>query len=377
MKILYVSTGLDAGGAQMMLYQMLSKLDRQRFDPVVISLLDQGIYGDRIAALGIPVHALNMPPGRPTLAAIGQLRQLVQQLQPDLMQGWMYHGNLAAQLVRGLVSRSLPVIWSIHYSIDALASDKKMTAVIVKLGAYLSQLPRRILFVSHVSQSQHIALGYARDRSQVIPNGFEPSLFQPSADHRQQVRAELGVPEDCFLIGVAGRDHPMKDHPNFVQAAAILAADNPAVRFLMMGSGLTPDHPGLQALMTEYGIRDRIFCLGSRSDMPRLLASLDVFTSASAYGEAFPMVIGEAMACGVPCVVTDVGDSKFMVGATGKTVPPRDPQALAAAWQALIDLGNQARAQLGQTARDRVMAQFSLGAIVAQYESLYAQIMTS
>lgn len=373
MKLLFLSTGLDAGGAQMMLYNLLSKLDRRRFDPIVVSLMDRDAFGDRIEALGIPVHTLNMQAGKPTLAAIWQLFQTTNQLKPDLIQGWMYHGNLAAQLMSSIYR--FPVVWSVHYSLDALASDKKLTVALIKLGAYLSQLPKQVLFVSRISKSQHEALGYARENSNVIPNGFDIVRYVPSENDRRCVRTELNLPEDCLLIGIAGRYHPMKDHANFVRAAAMLSKTTPHVRFLMIGQDLTPDNPALNQLIQELGVHDRIFCLGERQDMPRLLASLDIFTSASAYGEAFPMVIGEAMACGAPCVVTDVGDSSLIVGDTGKVIPPQNSQALATAWNDLIHLDVEDRCRLGKAARSRIVDQFSLDAIVTQYEHLYTQIL--
>ena len=377
MKLLYVTTGLDSGGAQMMLYNLLSRMDRDRFDPAVISLMGQDALGDRIKALGIPVYTIGMKPGIPTPGAVWRLIRLIHQLKPDLIQGWMYHGNLAAQLASSIfTSHRFPVVWSIHYSIDALASDKKMTVALVKFGAYISKSPKQVLFVSQVSKSQHEALGYARENSHVIPNGFDTSRFLPSSvDDRTVLRSELGLPEDCLLIGLAGRYHPMKDHANFVRAAALLLETNPQVRFLMMGQAVTQDNPTLSNLLQELGIHDRVLLLGERQDMPRLLASLDVFTSASAYGEAFPMVVGEAMACEVPCVVTDVGDSSWMVGNTGRVVPPRSPQVLAEAWNELIALGKESRNCLGKAARSRIITEFSLNSIVAQYESLYEQIL--
>jgi glycosyltransferase involved in cell wall biosynthesis len=379
MKLLYVTTGLDSGGAQMMLYNLLSRMDRDRFDPIVISLMGQGLWGDRIESLGVPVYPIGMKSGLPTPGAIWRLLRLVAQLNPDLIQGWMYHGNLAAQFVSSLFtsfkSRQIPVLWSIHYSIDALALDKKMTIALVKFGAYVSTLPKQVLFVSRVSQSQHEALGYASTNSHVIPNGFDTSRFLPSVIDRKTVRSELNFSENCVLIGIAGRYHPMKDHANFIQAAALLLETDPQVQFIMMGQGLTDDNPTLRELIQTLGIRDRIHLLGERQDMPRLLASLDVFTSASAYGEAFPMVIGEAMACEVPCVVTDVGDSGWMVGDTGKVVSPRSPEALAEAWKDLIDQSPEARNQLGKSARSRMISECSLNSIVAQYESLYDRIL--
>ena len=389
MKVLYITTSLETGGAQVMLYKMLAKIDRHKIEPVVISLIDRGSVGDQIEAMGIPVHCLHMQK-IPTLRMIWALRKLVKKIQPDLIQGWMYHGNLAAQWVSRCTRSPRPVVWSIHYSIDALDKDKKTTVAVIKLGAKLSRFADQVLFVSQVSQSQHHTIGYAKTNSQVIPNGFDPTQFLPSDGDRERVRKELGLSSDSILIGIAGRYHPMKDHLNFLRAATHLLSQllnpqlpnsqapnsqAPSVYFIMMGAGLTLDNPEFAPFCLVLG--DRLRCLGERRDMSKLLASLDIYTSSSAYGEAFPMVIGEAMSCGVPCVVTDVGDSGLMVDTTGSTVPARQPEALAMAWLKLLNLSAEDRRALGHQARNRVIQEFSLEVIVPRYEALYESLSLS
>jgi glycosyltransferase involved in cell wall biosynthesis len=370
MKILYVITGLTTGGAEMMLYKLLSKLDRNRFAPVVVSLMDRGTFGDRIEALGIPVHTIDMKSGIPTPAAIGRLIGTVRQLKPDLIQGWMYHGNLAAQFASLFSSHKIPVLWSIHHSLDSLASEKKMTQAIIRFSSIISLYTNQIVFVSKNSKLQHEALGYCSENSCIIPNGFDTSLFKPSIEARRTIRAELGLPEDSFLIGLIARYHPMKDHANFLQAAALLLKDYPNVQFVLAGNGVDEKNPTLCQLIHELGIAEGIHLLGERQDIPRLTAALDIASSAS-YTEAFPNVIGEAMSCAVPCAVTDVGDSAWIVGNAGRVVPPRDSEALANAWKELIELGPEGRKALGKAARVRIIESFSLNSVVARYESLY------
>jgi glycosyltransferase involved in cell wall biosynthesis len=369
MKILYVITGLTTGGAEMMLYKLLSKLDRNRFAPVVVSLMDRGTFGDRIEALGIPVHTIDMKSGIPTPAAIGRLIGTVRQLKPDLIQGWMYHGNLAAQFASLFSSHKIPVLWSIHHSLDSLASEKKMTQAIIRFSSIISLYTNQIVFVSKNSKLQHEALGYCSENSCIIPNGFDTS-FKPSIEARRTIRAELGLPEDSFLIGLIARYHPMKDHANFLQAAALLLKDYPNVQFVLAGNGVDEKNPTLCQLIHELGIAEGIHLLGERQDIPRLTAALDIASSAS-YTEAFPNVIGEAMSCAVPCAVTDVGDSAWIVGNAGRVVPPRDSEALANAWKELIELGPEGRKALGKAARVRIIESFSLNSVVARYESLY------
>jgi glycosyltransferase involved in cell wall biosynthesis len=378
MKIVFLITGLSTGGAEVMLYKLLSRIDRQRFSPIVISLMGLDKWGDRIQALDIPVHALGMSQGSvPTPGTMLKLLYTVQRLKPDVIQGWMYHGNLAAQLVSLLSLRKLPVLWNIQNTVYSLDLEKKMTAKVIQLSAALSKFVSKHIYVSNVARFQHEALGYSGKTGCVIPNAADTGLFVPSSEAKLSVRAELGVPENTFLIGLICRYHPMKDHENFIRAAAILLKDYPDTHFVLIGNEVDDQNSTLGELIQSLGIKQHMHLLGERRDIPRLTSALDIATSSSAYGEASPMVLGEAMSAGIPCVVTDVGDSAAMVGDTGRVVPPRDSQALAQGWRELIELGPEGRAQLGQAARSRVMESFSLDAIVAQYEEVYESVLAS
>jgi glycosyltransferase involved in cell wall biosynthesis len=374
-KILYVITGLGTGGGERMLYNLLSKLNRDRFSPIVVSLIDRGTWGDRIEALEIPVHTLGMKQGVSTLVAFLQLTQLVRKFKPDLIQGWMYHGNLASQLTSFFSSESIPILWNIQNSVYALSHEKKLTAAIIKLGALLSNSPKKVIFVSQISKVQHEALGYCRKNSCLIPNASDNSQFIPSSEARLSVRKELSLSEQSFLIGLVCRYHPMKDHANFLQASALLLKSHPDIHFLMIGTEVNRENQDLYQLVEKLNIVERTHLLGERRDIPRLTAALDIATSASAYGEAFPLVLAEAMSCGVPCAVTNVGDSGWIVGNAGKVVPPKNPQALADAWKEIIDLDLEARTALGKAARERIVEKFSLNLVVSQYEALYEDIL--
>jgi len=372
MKIVYIITDVSIGGAQMMLYKLLSRMSRERFTPVVVSLMGQGTVGDRIEALDIPVYTIEMKSGKPTPASIWRLIRTVRQLKPDLIQGWMYHGNLAGQLTRGFVPKPVPVLWSVRNSLYSLGYEKSITETLIQLCAKLSYLPNKVIYNSKISAKQHEKVGYRTDKSVVIPNGFETEIFTPSEEAVSYVRRELAIPLNTLLIGLIGRYHPVKDHPSFLEAAALLLKNYPdlTVQFVLSGAEVDCDNQSLCGLVKELGLVDRIHLLGERQDIPRLTAALDI-ASCSSYTEAFPNVIGEAMSCGVPCVVTDVGDSAWIVGNTGRVVPPRNPEALANTWKELIDQGAEGREVLGKAARARIIEYFSIDSVVAQYESLY------
>jgi glycosyltransferase involved in cell wall biosynthesis len=370
-RILHIINDLAIGGAEIMLYRLLSEKGRQRFNPVVISLMDRGSLRQRIEELGIPVYTARMRRGLPTPASIWRLIRLVRQIKPDLIQGWLYHGSLAAQIGSLSLPGQIPALWSIHCSIYSLSFEKKLTAAVVRLCALLSKLASNIIFVSRTSQAQHEALGYSVAKSCVVPNGIDTALFAPSDEAKASVRSELGIPQNALLIGAIGRYHVMKDQANFLRAAGLIAQRYAEVHFLLAGRELDRENRALRELIRELQLENCVHLLGERTDIARLVAALDIFCLSSCYGESFPIIVGEAMSCAVPCVVTDVGDSAWMVSDTGRCVPPRDTGALAAACEEFLEIGPAGRQALGAAARSRVTELFSLPSVVARYEELY------
>ncbi|MCM3871040.1 MAG: glycosyltransferase [Pyrinomonadaceae bacterium] len=373
-KVMYIINDLSIGGAEMMLYKLLAETDRTRFCPVVISLMHHAALRQRIEALGIAVYTTKMRPGRPTPMGLWRLVRLIRRLKPDLILGWMYHSCLAAQLANLFSSHRAQILWSIHYSISSLNREKRLTAAAIRVCAFLSSLPAKIVFVSQAAQLQHQSLGYSLESSCVIPNGIDVTEFVPSNEARSSVRSELGLPENAFLIGLLGRYHPTKDHANFLRAAALLSRLHPEVHFLLIGPKVDRENRTLCKSIQELGLIHQTHLLGERHDVPRLAAALDVF-SLSSYVESCPNVIGEAMACGVPCVVTDVGDAAWILGHTGRVVPPRDSGALADAWREMIDLGPGGRLALGREARTRVIERFTLKSVAARYDAIYETVL--
>jgi glycosyltransferase involved in cell wall biosynthesis len=377
-KILYIITGLTTGGAEMMLYKVLSRLDREKFAPTVISLIDRGVFAERFEALGIPVHTIGLKQGIPTPGGLWRLIKLIDRLQPDLIQGWMYHANLAAQLANLFARRKVPICWSIHHSIDSLAAEKFRVASIIRITIWASHYVDAVAFSSQRSQKQHENLGYERSNSHLINDSFDVSKYQPLPAAKQQLAQALNLAEDSFLIGSIARYHPMKDHGSLLKAAAIIAPDFPLVNFVLIGPFVNEQSPALVSLIKDLNLSDRVHLLGERQDVPQLIAGFDIFTSSSAFGEAFPNVIGEAMSCNVPCVVTNVGDSAYIVGDVGTVVPPKNPAALAEAWREIINLDTTTRHALGIKARERIIREFSLdseNSATRKYENLYTKLL--
>lgn len=368
---MHIITGLPTGGAETALLKLLSA-NNGNWESAVVSLMDEGTIGPRIAALGVPVHCLGIRRGRPNPARALSLMSITRQFRPHLIQGWMYHGNLAASLASVSMRRRVPVLWNIRQSLEGVAEERRLTQSMIRLGALLSWHPANIIYNSSISARQHEIFGYRGLRRVVIPNGFDCQIFRPDNEARHHVRKELGIGIDTFLIGLIARFHPVKDHASFLRAANLVARTHPHVRFILIGEGLTGEAPAVTKLIREQHLESRVFLLGERPDTPRLTAALDIACSAS-LGEGFSNTIGEAMACGIPSVVTDVGESSLVVANTGLSVRPRDPEALAQAIDRLIDAGPEKRQQLGAAARRRIQTEFSLPAIARRYEDLYRE----
>ena len=373
MKLTHVISGLSTGGAEMMLYKLLSVADRNRDELNVISLTDVGPLGERIKTLGVRVEALGMARGRLGLTGLLRLSRWLRQSPPHVVQTWMYHADLIGGLAAKLGGR-VPVVWGIRNSTLG-RQTKKSTVLTVKACARISRwIPTKIVCCSSVARALHEQMGYHAAKMLVIPNGFDLSSFKPADGARSSLREELGLPQDAILIGFVARFDPQKDHQNFIQAARLLLARLPDVHFVLCGDGINRDNHQLSASLTEAGIEAWFHLLGRRDDVPRITAALDIATCASAYGEAFPNVLGEAMACGVPCVATDVGDSALIIADTGRVVPPKDPQRLAGALNWMVELGAEGRSQLGAKARRRIRENFDLSVIRDRYEALYREV---
>jgi glycosyltransferase involved in cell wall biosynthesis len=373
LRVLHIINDLGVGGAEMMLLRLLSATDRSRAEPAVISLLGGEVMVELvpgIEAMGIEVVTLGMG-GVPSPPAVARLVRQIRRLRPDVVQTWMYHADLLGGLAARLATRA-PLVWGLHNSDLDKDRARRSTRAIARGCAVLShRLPRRIVSCSEAAARIHRELGYDADKFVVIPNGIDTGEFRPDAASYSGLRRELGVPAGTRLVGIVARWHPQKDHRNFVRAAGIVGRRHRGVDFVLAGAGCDAANAELSGWVAGTGIPERFHLLGKRRDTPRVTAALDVAATASAYGEAFPLVIGEAMSAGVPCAVTDVGDSALMVGDTGRVAPPRDAGALAGAVSAILDLTREDRLALGAAARERIRERFSLPAVAERYQALY------
>lgn len=371
MKIAFIITGLSTGGAESMLYKLLQAMDRTYFQPEVFSLTGKGDIGPRIETLGIPVLALGMHRSFPNPFLVLRLIRLLRQRQPDLVSTWMYHadflGGLAAR-----IAGCTTVIWGLRNSDLSREHSQRTTLLVAKACAWLSHwLPERILSCSIRAQSVHIALGYRADKFHVIPNGFDLGRFNPKASARHSLRAELDLLPDTPLVGLIARYDPQKNHAGFIDAATHIYAQRPDVHFVLAGTGVDAGNQDLRAAISAKGLNGIFHLLGRRDDMPDLMAALDILACPSSFGEAFPNVVGEAMACGVPCVVTDVGDCATIVAETGLVSHIGDMLGFANNVLDLLHMSAAERMDLGSRARQRVQDNYEIGRVTEQYQAFY------
>jgi glycosyltransferase involved in cell wall biosynthesis len=369
-KIVHIIAALNIGGTEMMLYKLLSHMRKDRFENIIITLKEKGSLSKDFESQNIRVYNVGGMGGILRISAFIKSVKILREINPDIIQGWLAHGNFVAQIASIFLPYRLSTLWNIRYTVLQKPETKRSTLFIIKLLSMLSSLPQKIIFNSKAGANDHIRMGYRRDKNCIIPNGFDTKLFAPSEKNRRSVRLELNIPEEAILIGLIGRFDPLKDHCCFLKAGAKLLSNKREVYFLLAGREVDWQNWHLKQFIEKLGISGKVFLLGERRDVHRITTALDIATCSSIQ-EGFPNIIGEAMSCGIPCVVTDVGDSAWIVEDSGIVVPPRNHEALCEAWQKMIELGSVKRQILGEKARERIKKHFSIQMIVKKYEQLY------
>jgi len=368
-KVLHVITGLGHGGAEAVMNRVIA--GAREDEHVVVSLTAPEFYAAILEARHVPVHALNMPRGRVTPSGIRRLGAIVRQATPDVVQTWMYH----ADLLGGIVARRAGirnVVWGIHHS--SLASETALsTRLVARACAMLSRtVPRYVICCSVRARDVHAGLGYQARKMVVVSNGVDLEAFAPDPAARARVRAELGISSEARVCGTVARWHALKDHATLLAALARLREGPWDWRAILAGSGMTTSNTDLMALVREHGLEDRVVCVGPRADIPAIMCALDLHVLPSS-GEAFGNVTVEAMACGTPAVVTDVGAGAFIVGATGWVVPPGNPERLSDAIRQAFDEAGHADVwqRRKAAARDRAAAEFGAERMVREYRRVW------
>jgi glycosyltransferase involved in cell wall biosynthesis len=356
-----------------MLAKLVGAMDRKRFASQVLCLLAPGPMAEAVLGAGVRVESLGLTRGLPTPGALLRAVGAVRRFKPDLVQTWLYHADLLG-LAAAKLAGVKRVAWNIRCSDMELDKYRRLTRWTLGLNARLSGLPDVVLANSKVAVQVHERLGFHPRRWEVVPNGFDTERYRPDLVARAALRAEWGIPADAPVAGMVARFDPMKGHETFFAAAAEAARAVPGLHFVLCGDGVEEANPDLARLVEAAGLAGVVRLLGRRDDVPRVMAALDVHVLASSFGEGFPNVVGEAMCCGTPCVVTEVGDAAEVAGDAGVAVPPRNPRALAMALRSILAMRPAERVELSRKARQRILDRYSLPAVARRYEDIYTNI---
>lgn len=370
-KVLHLISTLDVGGAEQNLFRLVASMDRGVFTSEVVCMTAPGPMGSRIEEAGIPVRSLKMSKGRPEMAAVPRLWFMAGLYRPDVIQCWMYHANLLATTLL----HPQRVLWNIRCSDMDLSRYGSLYRLTVLAGARLSRIPGAIITNSTAGRIAHERLGYRPRRWVTIPNGFDTDLFRPDARARSSVRAGLGIPSDAFVIGLIGRLDPMKDHATFFKAAGAFSSARPGTHFILAGRGVSRKNRAVTDLMEGIPDTGTFHLLDERCDIPQILAALDLATSSSV-SEGFPNAVGEAMACGLPCVATDAGDTGTLMGDTGILVRRQSPEELCRAWETVASMEPAERRAVGMKARERIRRHYTQEKTTESYQQEYLKIFT-
>jgi glycosyltransferase involved in cell wall biosynthesis len=372
-QLMIVSTGLQTGGAERMLVKLMARIDRQYYNPVVVSLTGPGTQGEHLRQLGIECLYPPAPGIGGLLVLLWSALKRVGRQRPALIQGWMYHGCVFATAVHVLARCRVPLLWNIRHSIHDVSSETRSLRAVLRALAFLSRRVALCIYPSKVALGQHAALGIRCMSALVLPNGFELDRFNiPHAPQRTASRRRMGLqPDEHVLINVA-RYHPMKDHACLLRAFAAALRRAPRLRLVLVGDGLTAANDALMESIKSLSLSQQVVLLGELGDVRDALAGADIFCLSSKWGEAFPNALGEAMAMGLPAVCTDVGDCREILGAGGLVISPGDPVGLADAIVQLALATEEERQRIGRRARARVVEHYAIGACVAAYERAYA-----
>ena len=375
MRVVHVISNLGIGGAETMLVRLLREHVGTSLSHSVVSFLPGGVTAEVLRELGAEVIELEGQRSLKSAALLRPLGAALARAKPDLVQGWMYHGNIAASLAAMLGYYRAPVLWGIRQTLERLGDNRPLTRGFILAGSVLGSHPRRIVYNSTVAAEQHEAYWYPRAKRVTIYNGVDTKRFRPNVAARLSARAGLGLAPDAEVIGRVARNDPMKDHATLFKAFQSLAARRPRAHLLVVGTGMDTSDRELAQLAHLTGAPERVHFLGPQFKLEDLVPAFDVAVSSSRMSEGFQNVLAEAMACGVPAVSTDIGEAGTIIGDAARLVPRLAPDALAAAVSAILDLSAEQRRQMGRQDRERVVASFEIGRAAAQFEAVWRSVV--
>jgi len=372
MRIVIIVTGLNNGGAERMLFNLAKSYKEKNHQVHVISLLDGGIYKSNLENIGIDVRGLGMERSRlPKFRHVFKLISHVKEIQPNIIQGWMYHGNLLASIAKFFLPNSVKLFWSVRQTLYSIRKETYLTRVVIYLNIFLSGMPKKIFFNSKLSQIQHEKKGFSKKNTILVPNGIDFESFRFQVSNRHKYRKRYGVANDIVLIGNFSRFHPMKNHEMFFNSLAKLP-DNiiKKIKVLMAGNGVEISNPFFYDMQKKFP-RDLFVFLGEIKNISEVMNSLDIFCLSSSWGDAFPNILIEALASEVFVVSTNVGDAKEIINDYGYISEINDEEFFSKLLLKSINLNKKNRNEIAKLGSDHVRKNFDIRNISEQYMSYY------
>tara|TARA_Y100001934_G_C12369809_1_gene785642 strand:- start:2630 stop:3751 length:1122 start_codon:yes stop_codon:yes gene_type:complete len=360
--VAHIITGLNQGGAEKLLYDLVRLRDKNKFSYHIISLSSKGYYGKKFEEIGIPIYCLNMNIKNLPKILFQFFRQYKKNHKPDLIHSWMYHANLFGSILSKLIN--VPLIWSIHHA--SPFNNSLRTNLVVFLNVIVSYFsPTRIIYCSTYAYKTHSPTGFKKKIQSVIYNGVDTDHFKcnNNLDRRDKVR-----------IGLVGRWDPIKNHKLFIKVVSDLLKKNKNLEIFMAGQQINNTNNDLLELLNDSAVTGKIKLLGECDDIVSLLCNLDILVSCS-FEESFGLVIAEAMACKTLCVVTNTGMSSLIIGNTGISVPLDDRKSLYNGILALLNLDERKRFELAKLARKRIKKMFDIDNMTLEYQTLYSETL--
>lgn len=374
-KILFFIRSLNAGGAERQLVVTAKGLAERGYKVTVLTFYSGGFYADELTNTKVQLLSLNKKGRWDLFAFFYRLFEVLRQQSPDVIYSYMNTANILSVILHPFISPTR-IVWGVRASNMDLDKYDWLSRWGYWLECKLSQFADVIIANSNAGLKYAVEHGFPRQKITVIANGIDCERFYPEKLRGDQLRQLWGVAENERLVGVVGRIDPMKGIPIFLEAVARIKQQDAHIRFVWVGIGEESYEKAMRELATQLGLDDVLIWAGRHSDMMTVYNAFDIASSSSSYGEGFPNVLGEAMACGVPCVVTNVGDSALVVGETGRVVPVKDSKALSAAWNEMLLLESYEINSLSVAVRKRIMSEFSVEALVCKTEQVICQDIT-
>lgn len=370
-RVAYLIRALETGGAERQLVALAKALDPREFEVSVLTFYDRGPLGAELADSGVPVISLDKGGRWDLVAFLRRLREALRRRQPDILHSYLTMANLFGLATRRAVPNA-KLVWGRRASAMDMDHYDFWTGATEWFERRCAGRPDMIVFNAEAGRREYRTKSARPRRAEVVPNGTDCTRFAPRPAARAGLRAAWSIAPEAPLIGIVARLDPMKGHAVFLEAAALALRQRPDLRFICIGGG--PLAESLHEKCASLGLSDAVVWASERHDIPEALSALDLHSSASIFGEGFSNAIAESMAAGLPNVVTDVGDSARIVGETGLSVPPNQPAALARSWLDILGRDLQARQALGQSARQRILDNFSLDSMVQRTAALYRSL---